>query len=90
MEKEFYKNPNLDINILYMDSKRITSKDYFDNLRDLYSVQLKNRTNDLIITVDRFAYDFVLNNYNTIFKNIPVLTVGIENFSKENALKKMA
>jgi PAS domain S-box-containing protein len=86
IENEFYKNSTIDTNILYMDSKRITSKEYFTNLTNLYSVQLKNRKYDLVITVDRFAYDFILDNYDNFFKDTPVLTVGIENFSKQNAL----
>ena len=77
-----------------MDSKRVTSKEYFENLKNLYAVQLKNRKYDLVITVDRFAYDFVLDNYTTLFNNIPVLTVGIENFNINNAtnvgLKKIS
>jgi len=87
MEKEFYKNSNLDINILYMDSKRIITKEYFDNLKNLYKVQLNNRKYDLVVAVDRFAYDFVLENYLTFFNDIPVLSVGIENFSEEKAKK---
>lgn len=86
IEKEFYKNTTIDTNILYMDSKRITSKEYYENLSKLYSVQLKDRNYDLIIAVDRFAYDFTLHNYKSFFNNTPVLTVGIENFSKNNAL----
>lgn len=86
MEKQFYKNHKYDVNILYMDAKRITSKEYFSNLKNLYKVQLENIKFDLVITVDRFAYDFVLKNYNSMFKDIPVLTLGIENFNKQKAL----
>ncbi len=87
IEETLYNNLEIDINILYMDSKRVTSKDYFDNLRQLYKVQLKDRKYDLIIAVDRFAYDFLLDIYNEIFSNEPILTVGIENFSYDNAKK---
>ncbi len=55
IERKLYTYPDIDINILYMDSKRVTSKEYYDNLANLYSVQLKNRKYDLIIAVDRFA-----------------------------------
>ncbi len=87
IEKSFYNNLEVDINILYMDSKRVTSKEYFNNLEQLYKVQLKNRKYDLLIAIDRFAYDFLLNIYNDIFTKEPILAVGIENFSYDNAKK---
>ncbi len=87
IEKQFYKNSKIETNILYMDSKRITSKEYFSNLRKLYAVQLKNRKYDLIIAIDRFAYDFVLNNYEKLFNNTHVLALGIENYSSLKSKK---
>ena len=87
IERILYTQSDIDINILYMDSKRVTSREYYDNLENLYSVQLKNRKYDLVIAVDRFAYDFVLEVSDRFFKSIPILAVGIENFSKENAKK---
>ena len=87
IEEVFYKNKNIETNILYMDSKRVTSKRYYENLKNLYEVQLENKKFDLIIAVDRFAYDFVLDIYEDFFTNEPILTVGIENFSEQNAKK---
>jgi signal transduction histidine kinase/ABC-type uncharacterized transport system substrate-binding protein len=87
IEKTLYEHPEIDIHILYMDSKRITSSQYYKNLKQLYKVQLENRKYDLILTVDRFAYDFVVENYNEFFTKEAILTVGIENFNKEK-LKK--
>lgn len=87
IEKSLYSHTNIDMNILYMDSKRITSKEYLENLKKLYSVQLKNRKYDLVITVDRSAYDFVLENYNEFFTNEKILTVGIENYDINNTKK---
>ncbi|WP_321313989.1 ABC transporter substrate binding protein [Halarcobacter sp.] len=85
IEKTLYTHTDIDLNILYMDSKRVTSKEYLNSLKKLYKVQLKNRKYDLIIAVDRFAYDFVLNIYHEFFTNEPILAVGIENFSHEKA-----
>jgi PAS domain S-box-containing protein len=87
LEKVLYKHNDIDLNILYMDSKRITSNEYLKNLKNLYKVQLQNRNYDLVIAVDRFAYDFVLENYNNFFINESILAVGIENFSTEKAKK---
>ena len=87
IENTLYPHTNIDINILYMDSKRISTLEYFQNLKELYKVQLKNRKYDLVLAVDRFAYDFVLENYNELFKDELILSVGIENFNQER-LKK--
>jgi len=87
IEKTLYLHPSIDMNILYMDSKRISTSEYFQSLKDLYKVQLENRKYDLVITVDRFAYDFVVKNYNEFFKDELILSVGIENFNKQR-LKK--
>ena len=87
IEKVLYPHTNIDINVLYMDSKRVTSKEYYESLEKLYSVQLRDRKYDLIIAVDRFAYDFVLEIYKKFFLEEPILAVGIENFSKIKAKK---
>lgn len=81
IEDSLYKSNDIDTNILYMDSKRITSKEYYNNLKNLYRIQLENQKYDLIIAIDRFAYDFVLNSYDQFFKDEKVLAVGLENFS---------
>ena len=87
LEKTLSSKENIDTNILYMDSKRITSNEYYENLKNLYKVQLKKRKYDLVIAIDRFAYDFVLNYYDEFFTNEQILAVGIENYNKDNTLK---
>lgn len=79
------KNTNYGIDTLYMDSKRVTSKEYYLNLEKLYKIQLEKRKYDLVIAIDRFAYDFILDIYDDFFQNTPLLAVGIENFSNEKA-----
>jgi len=87
IEESLYKNKDVETNILYMDSKRVTSAEYYQILKQLYRIQLKKQKYDLIIAVDRFAYDFVLESYHEFFVNEKILAVGIESFSKKN-LKK--
>ena len=87
IESELYPNTHIDMDILYMDSKRITSKEYFLKLKELYKVQLANKKYDLIIAIDRFAYDFTLENYKELFTDEHILAVGIENFSEKNLEK---
>lgn len=81
IEEVFYDHADITTNILYMDSKRISSEAYFNKLRELYKLQLKNHKYDLILCVDKFAYDFVLKYYNELFTNEPILFSGIEQFS---------
>ena len=85
IENEFFKNKNINIDILYMDYRQINSNSYVKKLSELYQVQLKNRKFDLIITIDRFAYKFAIKNYSKIFTNEKILFTGVEHFSKELA-----
>jgi len=81
IEEVFYDQADINTNILYMDSKRISSEAYFNKLRELYKLQLKNHKYDLILCVDKFAYDFALKYYDELFTNEPILFTGIEQFS---------
>ena len=85
IETKFYLNKEINIDIQYMDAKQIYSRDYIKKLSDLYTIQLKNRKYDLIITIDRFAYKFAVKNYSKIFKGSKILFTGVEQFSKELA-----
>jgi len=86
IEKTFYSYEDIDIDILYMDSKKIYSRDYKKELSKLYSLQLENRTFDLIITIDRFAYKLAVKNFNDLFPNKPMLLfIGVEQYSQELA-----
>jgi len=85
LEESLYKYKDINTNILYMDSKRITSKEYYQTLKKLYHVQLESRKYDLVIAVDRFAYDFVLENYSELFTNEKILAIGLEKYSKKKA-----
>jgi len=86
IEKVFYKT-NVDTNFLYMDSKRISSEKYYNELLDLYKLQLKNQKYDLILAVDKFAYEFSLKNYSELFTNESLVFTGIEQFSLDEVKK---
>lgn len=86
IESVFYKMPHITSNILYMDSKRINSKEYYAKLRELYRLQLKNRKYDLVIAIDTFAYDFVVKYYNELFTNEPILFSGPERFDRQKII----
>lgn len=88
MEKVFYEYPDINTNILYMDSKRINSEDYYAKLRELYKLQLKNTRYDLIVAVDKFAYDFLIKYYHELFTDEPILFTGLEQFSADEIKQK--
>ena len=71
-----------------MDTKRIDDPSYLANLAKLYKQQFTNRTFDLIIISDNNAFDFMELYYDSLFKNVPVLFCGINNYDK-NMLDKL-
>lgn len=85
IENLFYNKQNINLDILYMNSKHVDTREYKRKLNDLYSLQLKNETYDLIITIDRFAYKFAVKNYKNLFTKEQILFIGIEQYSKELA-----
>lgn len=87
IEKIINENQNIFINTLYMDSKRVNSLKYYQKLKELYQVQLKNTKYDLIVVIDKFAYDFVLLHYHELFKNEKVFFIGLESYDKNEAKK---
>lgn len=88
IENVLTKDKNTDVSVLYMDSKRISSLEYFDKLKELYSVQMKNKHYDLVITLDHFAYTFIIKNYQNFFSNEKILALGLTKYDKEE-LKKL-
>ncbi|QKJ23225.1 sensor histidine kinase [Poseidonibacter lekithochrous] len=78
---------NVETTILYMDSKRISSLKYYKKLKDLYKVQLQNRKYDLVLLVDKVAYNFALKNYDELFTNERLVFSGIEQFDPKEVEK---
>ncbi len=77
----------INTNVLYMDSKRIASPKYYKELKELYQLQLEKSKYDLVVAIDKFAYEFTLQNYKELFTNEPIYFVGIEQFSKKEVQK---
>ena len=77
------KYPQYELTIECMDSKKIDTKEYFDNLLSLYKKKFSNRKYSVIITADNYAYDFVLNNYDDVFNNSPIVFTGFEHFDEK-------
>lgn len=88
VEKKFKTYENIDLTVLYMDTKRVESDGYFEKLYSLYQDQLENRKFDLIIASDNSAFDFAIKYNKELFKETPILFCGINNFDKSNLPKE--
>jgi len=82
IEKTLFPYEDIELTTVYMDTKRNTQKNYIDNLALLYKSKFENRKFDLIITSDNNAFDFALQQKNTLFKNLPILFCGVNNFEQ--------
>lgn len=65
-----------------MDTKKIATPTYLDKLANLYKEQFEKRDFDLIIASDNNAFDFAIRYHEYLFKELPVLFCGINNFDK--------
>ena len=83
IEKNFAQNKDIELTTVYMDTKRIDDDSYLENLANLYKQQFSNRKFDLILISDNNAFDFLAKYYDYLFKDIPVLFCGINNYSRE-------
>ena len=80
IEKNFKDNKNVELTTVYMDSKRIDTSSYLNNLANLYKEQFQNRKFDLIIVSDNTALDFMIKYHDFLFKDTPVVFCGINDF----------
>ena len=84
--EEVLYNTDVETTVLYMDSKRISSNEYNNQIINFYKTQLENQKYDLILAIDKFAYQFSIKNYNKLFNDTPLLFVGLEKFDKKDPL----
>ena len=70
----------------YMDTKRIYTKKYIQELKSLYKMKYKNIKLDLILSSDNNAFNFLRKYRNELFGNVPVSFCGV-NFFKQSDLK---
>lgn len=92
IENQFKNHNNIELSTIYMDTKMIADPIYLNNLAKLYKQQFEGRKFDLIIVSDNNAFDFVIKYHEYLFKDLPVLFCGINNFDKalldENNMKR--
>mgnify|MGYP000420881155 CR=1 FL=1 len=92
IETKFSPYKNINLTTVYMDTKKIATPTYLDKLARLYKEQFEKRDFDLILVSDNNAFDFVIRYHEFLFKDLPVLFCGINNFDKvflqENNMQK--
>ena len=64
----------------YMDTKRIFSPNYLQDLKTLYALKYKNVKFDLILASDNNAFDFLRKNRDVLFGDVPVVFCGVNFF----------
>ena len=91
IEKNFKPLKDVELTTVYMDTKRIDTPEYLSSLAKLYKQQFEDRKFDLIIISDNNAFDFMIKYHDYLFKDVPVVFCGINNFDKvllhENDMK---
>ena len=81
-EKKYENGANTSLTTVYMDTKKIATPTYFDRLFDLYDEQFKGRHFDLVVAADNNALEFVIRYHEHLFKDLPVVFLGINNFDE--------
>ncbi|AXX91110.1 histidine kinase [Malaciobacter molluscorum LMG 25693] len=87
IEKEFASYNNINLTTVYMDTKRVSNKIYYEKLYELYKEEFKTRKFDVIIASDNSALEFLIEYQKRLFPNIPILFCGI-NYFDESILEK--
>ena len=82
VEKHFDKSADTYLTTVYMDTKKIATQLYFDRLFELFEEQFRGREFDLIVAVDNNALEFVIRYHPHLFKGLPVVFLGINNFDE--------
>lgn len=80
------KVPNIEFSYEYMDTKKDNSSTYINELKRIYKRKYQKINFRVVITSDDNAYQFALNNRNSLFKNAPVVFLGVNNFNPKDLI----
>jgi signal transduction histidine kinase/CheY-like chemotaxis protein len=81
--KSVFAGEDVELFISYMDTKHISSEEYFSQLRQLYALKFRLVKFDAIVSSDDNALNFLLDHRNDLFPGVPVFFCGINDFSPE-------
>jgi len=82
IDKNFEHRDDVTLTTAYMDTKKVATQLYFDKLFELYEERFRSRGFDLIIAADNNALEFVTRYHEHLFKDLPVVFLGINNFDE--------
>ncbi|WP_378955792.1 ABC transporter substrate binding protein [Pelosinus sp. sgz500959] len=71
---------NIDLQIEYMDTHRISDNDYIDQLSKTYKYKFQEKRFDVIIASDDPAFAFLLKYHDQLFPNTPIVFCGVNYF----------
>lgn len=71
---------DIDLLVEYMDTKRLDSADYMEELARLYQIKYGSKKLDLIISSDDAALNFLFKYADTLFPGVPVVFCGANYF----------
>jgi len=81
IEKNFSEKKNIFLSTVYMDTKRIDTPEYLEQFYHYYKARFSESSFDVVIVAHNSALDFVKEHYNELFKNVPIVFLGINNFN---------
>jgi len=76
----FNEQGNIDLRIEYLDTKRISDAEYLNQMYQLFLYKYKNVKLDLILSSDDGALNFLFQNADSLFPQVPVVFVGANYF----------
>ena len=76
----FNEQGGIDLRIEYLDSKRVNSPEYLEQIQQLYQKKYKDAQIDLIMSSDDAALNFLFKYADSLFPNVPVVFAGANFF----------
>lgn len=80
IREAFDKVGNIELRVEYLDTKRLDSPEYLEQIRLLYQAKYKKTDLDLIISSDDAALNFLFQHADSLFPEVPVVFVGANFF----------
>lgn len=79
IEKRFSYKTKIYTNIVYLEKDKLNKKGYLKS----FSKKIEENKYDLVITIDKLAYRFILEKYNLFFTKEKVLALALKGVNKE-------
>ncbi len=84
--RAFQEQGNVTLRVEFLDTKRFNSPEYLEEISQLFKLKYKDADLDLVISSDDAALNFLFQNADALFPNVPVVFVGA-NYFDETRLK---